>query len=147
MRRRRDEKGHELGELVGRAMLVDARIQEERLRRIIRLRSRHPILVGVTGDQLVGDVGEVHAGHLRLRPDVQERIARPQDKRGLPTRRDGTQRVPGVAGDQAHFSRLGLQCPRHGRVDLRRGLMAADVIDAEPPFEEIQQAGLLELSP
>ena len=67
------------------------------------LRSRHAILVGVAGDQFVGDLPEVHAGHLRLRSDVEERIARPQDKRGLPTRRDGTQRVPGVAGDQADF--------------------------------------------
>ncbi len=45
----------------------------------------------MAGDQLVGDVPEVHAGHLRLTPDVEERIPGPQDKRSLPTGRDGTQ--------------------------------------------------------
>jgi hypothetical protein len=101
----------------------------------------------MAGDQLVGDLTEVRAGNLRLGSDVQERIARPQDKRSLPTRRDRTQSVPGMASDQTDFRRLSLHCPRYSRVDFRRGLMTADVIDAEPPLEGVQQTGSLELSP
>ncbi len=105
------------------------------------LSQRCLISVGVAGDQLGGDLVEVSAGNLRLRSDIQERVARPQDKRGLPTRGDRTQSVPDVAGDQADLRRLSLQCPRYGRVYLWRRLMTADGIDAEPPPEDIQQAG------
>ena len=112
-----------------------------------RLSRRRLILVGVASNQLGGDLVEVSAGNLWLGSDIQERVARPQDERGLPTRRDRTQSVPGVAGDQAYVRRLRLRCPHHSRVDFRCGLVAADLIDAEPPFEDIQKAGSLELSP
>src|SRR4029077_8242118 len=113
-----------------------------------RLSRRRLILVGVASNQLGGDLVEGSAGNLWLGSDIQERVARPQDKRGLPTRRNRTQSVPGVAGDQAYVRRLRLHCPSHSHVGFRCGLVAADlIIDAEPPLEDIQQAGSLELSP
>jgi hypothetical protein len=52
-----------------------------------------------------------------------------------------------VACDQPELRRFGLHSPRHGRVDLGRGLMSADVIDAEPSLDRFQETGSFQLLP
>ena len=57
----------------------------------------------MAADQLIGDIVEIIADHLRLRPDAEHIIAGTPDQRGLPAGGDRAERIPGVAGDQAEI--------------------------------------------
>jgi len=63
-------------------------------------------LSDVALDKLIGDVVQVIAHDLRLRADAQHIIAGTLDQRRLPSRCDGAQRIPGVAGDQTELGGL-----------------------------------------
>jgi len=57
----------------------------------------------VSSDELIGDVVQIAADDLRLRPDPQHVIADPFDQRRFPTSRDGAKRVSRMAGDKAEL--------------------------------------------
>jgi hypothetical protein len=57
----------------------------------------------VPRDELIGHIVEVVADDLRLRADSQDVVADTLDQRRFPARRDGAQRVPGMAGNQTEL--------------------------------------------
>ncbi len=60
-------------------------------------------------NELIGNVIQIIADELRLRAYAQDVVADTLDQRGVPARGDGTERIPGVAGDQAELGRLGAE--------------------------------------
>ena len=82
-------------------------------------------------DELVGDRVEVVPDVARLRADVQRAVALTEDEPGLPAGRDGTQRVPGVARDQADVAQSDPELAGDRALSLRCRLVAAyGLIDA-----------------
>jgi hypothetical protein len=61
----------------------------------------------VPGDELIGHVVKIVTHDMRLRADSQNIVADALDQRRLPARRDGAERVPGVAGDKTKVGGLG----------------------------------------
>jgi hypothetical protein len=57
----------------------------------------------VSGNELIGNVIQVVADDLRLRADSQQIIANTLNQHSFPTRRDGTQRVPSMTGDETEL--------------------------------------------
>ena len=102
---------------------------------------------GVPLDELVGDRIEVVPDVVGLRADVQRRVALTEDEPGLPAGREGTQRVPGVAGDQADVARSNPgRRAGHRVVGLWRRLVAPyGLIDAEAALEQVDDARVLQL--
>src|SRR5262249_45101519 len=100
----------------------------------------------VTGDQLIGHVVEVVADDLRLRHYAKDIVADALDQGRFPAGRHRAERVPGMAGDEAHLWRSGAQLLLDIGVGLARRLVVLDAIRAETPFEQVDNAAMLELA-
>ena len=57
----------------------------------------------MSGDELIGNVIQVIADGLRLRADSQNIVAYSLDQRCFPAGRNGSKRVPCMAGDKAEL--------------------------------------------
>ena len=57
----------------------------------------------MSGNELIGNVIQVVADDLRLRADPQQIIANTLNQHSFLTRRDGTQRVPSMTGDETEL--------------------------------------------
>src|SRR5271170_3498700 len=97
-------------------------------------------------NELICDVVEVVADDLRLRTDAQDIVADTLDQRRLPARRDGAERVPGVAGDKTELRRFGSELFFDISVGLPRRLMVLHAVRTESPLKQIGDAAMLELA-
>src|SRR5262249_25260188 len=60
----------------------------------------------VFGDELIGNVIQVVADDLRLRPNLQNIVTGPPNQRCFPSGRHGSERIPRMAGDKTKLRRL-----------------------------------------
>ena len=91
----------------------------------------------VPGDEPVGDGVEIVADDLRLRADRQHIVPDATNEGAFPSGRDGTERVPGMASDQAKLCGLHTQLRLDIGVGLTRGLMALHAIRAGVPVGQL----------
>jgi acyl-CoA synthetase (AMP-forming)/AMP-acid ligase II len=128
-------------------VLGGAKVQHQALRELLiagqALRSRRR---GVPLDELVSDLIEVLADVVRLRADIQRRVALTKDERALPASRAGADRVPDVARDQADVAGSDLERGGYRVVGLLGRLVPLDgLVDAEAALEQVDHARLLQL--
>jgi hypothetical protein len=64
---------------------------------------RRRLFRDVPGDEFIGDVVEIVADNVRLRPEPQHIIPNAPNESGFPPCRDCAQSVPGMGSDQAKF--------------------------------------------
>src|SRR6185436_13058080 len=88
----------------------------------------------VSSDELIGDVVQVTAHYLRLRPDPKKIVADTLDQRCLPACGDGAQGVPRVAGDEAELRRPNSKLFLDIGVSLSRRLMVLHAVRTESSF-------------
>ena len=100
----------------------------------------------VPGDELIGNVIQVVADDLRLRADPQNIVADALDQRCFPAGRDGAERVPCMAGDQAELRGLNAKLPLDIGVSLARRLVMLHAVRAESPLEQIDNAAMFKLA-
>ena len=100
----------------------------------------------VPRDQLIGDVIESVADNMRLGTDAEQVVAGALDQRGFPTGGDRAQRIPGVAGDQAHVGGFGAELFLDITVSLARRLVVFDAVGAEAALEQIDDAAMRQLA-
>ena len=100
----------------------------------------------MTGDELIGDVVEVFADDLRLRPDAEHVVAGAPDQRRLPSRRDRAERVPGVAGNQAELRGLHPKLFLDVGISLPGRLVMLDAVSAEPPLKQVGDTAMFKLA-
>ena len=100
---------------------------------------------GVPSDELIGDVVQVIAYHVRLRANSQNVVSDAFDQRGLPAGSYGAESVPCVAGYKTELGRLGSKLFRNISISLARWLMVLHTIRAKSSFEQIDDATVVEL--
>src|SRR5262249_476181 len=98
------------------------------------------------GDELIGNVVQVIADDLRLRPDSQDLVRRAPDQCRFPAGRYRAECVPGVARDQAELRRLDPKFPLDIGIGLTGRLMVLHAVRAEAPLEKIDNAALFKLT-
>lgn len=97
-------------------------------------------------DELIGNVFQIIAHHLRLRADVQNIVANALDQRCLPPRRDGAERVPCMAGDEAEAGRPNRKFFLDMAIGFARWFVMLHAVRTEPPLKEIDDSTMFELA-
>ncbi len=97
-------------------------------------------------DELIGNVVQVIADDLRLRADSQNIVAGTLNQRRLPSRGNGAESVPCVAGDEAKLGGLDCKLSCDIGISLGRRFAMLHAIGTELPFKEIDNAAMLKLA-
>jgi hypothetical protein len=100
----------------------------------------------VSSYELIGNFVEVVADNLRLGADFQNIIANTLDQSGLPTRRDGAEGVPCVAGDKTEPGRPNRKLPLDVGIGFARRFVMLHTIRTEAPLKEIDNAAMFKLA-
>src|SRR5271165_2389435 len=115
----------------------------------LRLKSKFSTLLvprAISCDDLVGDGVEILSDVLRLFCSIQNIVVDALDQPGFPSGRLGSDGVPGVAGDHAHFRG---RCPKRlGDLGIglwRRFVPLGRVINAESAIEKVNNAAMGQL--
>src|SRR6516165_10481060 len=82
---------------------------------------------------------------MRLRANPQHVISDTFDQRCLPAGRGGAESVPCVAGYKTELGRFNAELFLNISISLARWFVVLDTVRAEPSFEQIDDAAVLEL--